>query len=338
MKTVNSDYRITPRPMLWGVGVVWTLWLVMMISSDRWYLFIDNWFMSVTMMVGSFIAGATSEGGGAVAFPVMTLLFHIPPAIARDFALMIQSVGMGAAAFTIICLKIPVVWRAVVFAGLGGAIGIIVGIEVLSPLFAAPYIKTFFTCFWLSFAIVLFCTNRRRQHVNTLSSDSWTTQGLLLSVGMIGGMVSGLTGSGLDIVTFALLVLGFNISEKIATPTSVVLMASNAMVGFAWKASGIATPLADQAWLYWYVCIPIVVIGAPLGALFISQRSRSLIAAFLYGSIVVQYCLAWLILPQTPSLMLFNAASLVLGISLFGYIAYQGRRPLPVPAGCVRSV
>jgi uncharacterized membrane protein YfcA len=41
--------------------------------------------MSVTMAFGSFIAGATSEGGGAVAFPVMTLLFNIAPSIARDF-------------------------------------------------------------------------------------------------------------------------------------------------------------------------------------------------------------------------------------------------------------
>ena len=35
----------------------------------------------------------TSEGGGAVAFPVMTLALEIPPAVARDFSLMIQSCG-----------------------------------------------------------------------------------------------------------------------------------------------------------------------------------------------------------------------------------------------------
>ena len=29
--------------------------------------------MSLTMCLGSFIAGATSEGGGAIAYPVMTL-------------------------------------------------------------------------------------------------------------------------------------------------------------------------------------------------------------------------------------------------------------------------
>ena len=33
------------------------------------------------MGFGSFIAGATTEGGGAVAFPVLTLLFEIPPEV-----------------------------------------------------------------------------------------------------------------------------------------------------------------------------------------------------------------------------------------------------------------
>ena len=50
------------------------------------------------MCLGSFIAGATSEGGGAIAYPVMTLgPWKIAPLIARDFSLMIQSIGMIAA-------------------------------------------------------------------------------------------------------------------------------------------------------------------------------------------------------------------------------------------------
>ena len=52
------------------------------------------------------IVGMTSEGGGAVAFPVMTLAFGIKPMVARDFSLMIQSCGMTAAAFTIFFMKV----------------------------------------------------------------------------------------------------------------------------------------------------------------------------------------------------------------------------------------
>ena len=49
--------------------------------------------MAITMLVGSFIGGATSEGGGAVAFPVMTLVLHLSPSVARDFSMMIQCCG-----------------------------------------------------------------------------------------------------------------------------------------------------------------------------------------------------------------------------------------------------
>ena len=45
------------------------------------------------MMFGGLIAGMTTEGGGAVAFPVMTLALGIEPSVARDFSLMSQSCG-----------------------------------------------------------------------------------------------------------------------------------------------------------------------------------------------------------------------------------------------------
>ena len=143
--------------------LVWTVWLLLMTSGNRWNLFLDNWFMSVTMAVGSFIAGSTSEGGGAVAFPVMTLLFDIKPAVARDFSLMIQSVGMTAAAIAIFQNRIPIESRALIFAGLGGALGIILGLEVIAPYLPAVATKMFFVSLWLSFGVALLWMNRDRQ-------------------------------------------------------------------------------------------------------------------------------------------------------------------------------
>ena len=55
--------------------------------------FPDRFLMSITMVFGATIGGMTSEGGGAVAFPVMTLALRIKPSVARDFSLMIQSCG-----------------------------------------------------------------------------------------------------------------------------------------------------------------------------------------------------------------------------------------------------
>ena len=163
---MKSDIRITRHPILVGTAVVWTGWLILISNIDGWSLFASKWFMTLTMVFGSFIAGATSEGGGAVAFPVMTLLFKIDPVVARDFSILIQSVGMMAASFTIYCLKIPVVWRAIVFAGLGGAAGIIIGLEFIAPLFSSSYTKLFFVSVWLSFACALYLINLNKKRVH----------------------------------------------------------------------------------------------------------------------------------------------------------------------------
>ncbi len=61
---------------LYFIVLVISLWAVAMLAGGRFHLFAENWWMSVTMAFGSFVAGATSQGGGAVAFPVMTLGFE----------------------------------------------------------------------------------------------------------------------------------------------------------------------------------------------------------------------------------------------------------------------
>jgi hypothetical protein len=120
-KMKNPEYEkrfVNRHRRLIGMAVPFILvqiaWWAYMISEDRLALFtglsgksqIPRWYMSVTMIFGSMIAGATSEGGASVAFPVMTLAFGITPAVARDFSFMIQSVGMTAAAFTIFFMKV----------------------------------------------------------------------------------------------------------------------------------------------------------------------------------------------------------------------------------------
>ena len=129
--------------MMIPIIIVHAFWWSYMVSSDSFDLFkgqagangIPRWYMSVTMVFGSMVAGATSEGGAAVAFPVMTLVFGIAPAVARDFSYMIQSVGMTSAAFTILYMKVLVEWKAVYYTTIGGVAGIIFGLEyiVLEP-------------------------------------------------------------------------------------------------------------------------------------------------------------------------------------------------------------
>lgn len=267
--------------------------------------------------------------GGAVAFPVMTLMFDIHPNIARDFSLMIQSVGMVAAALTIIILRIPIVWRAVVLPSLGGVCGVIFGIEVMQPMLSPPLVKLFFTSLWLSFGCVLFWTNRHadRQVVRDMGPATNPDIIRLLAVGFIGGTVSGITGSGLDIITFSLLVLFYRTCETVATPTSVILMAINSVWAFLWM-EGFGSGVAEAAWDYWLVCIPIVVIGAPLGAWFIRNKSRKFIARILYTSIICQFIGALLILPMDMRLALFSGSVIIVGLLCFWAAIHFGNRRL----------
>ena len=148
--------------------LVHVIWWSYMVSNDKFGLFtgragangIPRWYMSVTMVLGSMVAGATSEGGAAVAFPVMTLMFGINPAVARDFSFMIQSIGMSCAAFTILFMGVLVEWKALLYTTLGGVAGIVFGLEycILDP----PYAKMYFVVIWGAFAASLFWLNRIR--------------------------------------------------------------------------------------------------------------------------------------------------------------------------------
>ncbi|MCA9186319.1 MAG: sulfite exporter TauE/SafE family protein [Pirellulaceae bacterium] len=306
---------------------VWTVWGTAITAAGKWSALADGWPMSITMCLGSFVAGATSEGGGAVAFPVMTLLFRIPPSVARDFSLMIQSVGMTAATIAIVSSNIRVNWQAILWSGLGGMLGIVIGLQWFSVWLPPAYLKIFFTSLWLSFAAALFAVNWlwKRSVVSSVRGWGAKDRALLLAIGVLGGIVSGLVGSGLDILTFTMLTLYFRVSEKIATPTSVILMASNACVGFFWQA-GVAGVVSGEAWSFWWACVPVVVVGAPLGAWFIRRRSRHFITAILCVSIVLQFVGAALLVPHDRQLWWFSASVVAGGMILFGGMYMMGIR------------
>jgi len=327
--TPDATSRARPGRVLPLIVAVWFVWALAMAASDRWALLGDGWFMSVTMAFGSFVAGATSEGGGAVAFPVMTLFLAIDPSVARDFSLMIQSVGMTAASMTILLTGIRVERRAILWASLGGAVGIVLGLEHVAGLLSPSFAKMLFTATWLSFAVALFMINRyQEREVHREITHFLPRHAALLCVtGVVGGLVSSITGSGLDITVFSLLVLRLRINETVATPTSVVLMAINALVGFGWK-GGVRGEMAPEAWSDWWACVPVVVVGAPLGAWFIKRRSRQFVSGLLYVAIAIQTVAAAFIVPLTAGLLAFTGAVFLAGSVFFRWMASRGVRRL----------
>lgn len=81
-----------------------------------------------------------------------------------------------------------------------------------------------------------------------------------------------------------------------------------------------------MAWDFWVVCIPIVVVGAPLGAIVISRCSRGVLLGLLLTSISVQYIAALILVPQSVALVGFNLAVVSTGAVVFFALGQVGQR------------
>tara|TARA_R100001143_G_scaffold58746_1_gene56839 strand:- start:53403 stop:54335 length:933 start_codon:yes stop_codon:yes gene_type:complete len=296
-------------------------------TSSSWHLFAENWFMTVTMIFGSFIAGASSEGGGAIAYPAMTLLFKIEPDVARNFSFAIQSIGMVMASVWILASKIKIEKSYLLLAGIGGFFGILIGSVFIAPFIKPDFAKMMFVSFWLSFGIALWVVNfvnHRKSEDKLPSLNSYQTTELVL-VGLIGGIFSSILGNGLDICSFSYVVLKYRLSEKIATPTSVILMASNAVVGFVLNSFFLNT-MQSEAIQYWLVSIPVVIFGAPLGAFVITLIKRKTISMILILIIIVQFITALYIVKPGLTLSFFSVVIFLIGILIF-FVLTKRRDP-----------
>ena len=310
--TIKFPYSISVVFML----ATWAAWFKLA-GTNPFSTVLAHWDIALTMVLGSFIAGATSEGGGAVAFPVFTKLLHISPHDTKVFSLAIQSVGMSAASIFIITMRIPVEWRVILWATLGGVFGISLGAIVLFPLLPAEIIKMSFTMMITSFAVTLYLLNRHIRHCHTtLPTIGTIEKALLFLAGFVGGIMSGLVGNGIDIITFSLIVLLFRLSEKVATPTSVILMAINAIFGFCLHLF-ILQDFSPTIEAYWLAAVPIVVVGAPVGALFCSYLNRNTIASILYALIFIELFSSLLIIPLTQEVLLASLCTLSLFAGLY---------------------
>ena len=351
------------------IFIVYTCYFSYMITTDNFGLFIGKtgafhaprWYVSITMVFGSMMAGATSEGGAAVAFPVLTLTMGIAPSIARDFSYLIQSVGMTSAAFSIWYMGVKVERHSIIYCTLGGVAGVILGLEEVAPRLTPPYSKMYFVSIWFSFAVSLYWVNYFYGGVVYDSIPHWTRADfvvksfstglaqcpkltvsinwkacLLVSFGFLGGIFSAMSGSGIDICSFALLCLLFRVNERVATPTSVVLMAINTVVAYLYRAFKMHE-VDPESYNLWLVCVPIVVIGAPLGAIVSSHFHRTIFAIMIYITDVAQFVGAlvvikpWLTIANggktdTPAHLTGSSAGLVLaGGVFFTILAFSGQ-------------
>lgn len=342
-------------------------WIYMAVA-DKFYIFTETspsstdgipyWYMSVVLVFGSVIAGCTSEGGAAIAYPMMVLVFGIPPKIARDYSYMHQTFGMGCASTTIFFMKLKLEWYSLVLGSIGGVGGVILGLEQIVWRLTATYNKMYFVSLWITFAFSLMWINKLRKRVNFDNIPNfWGTRAntraelplytrlfhtywravVLVASGFLGGIFTAMCGSGIDIAVFAVLVLVFRVSEKIATPTSVILMALNAFVAFFYRQFGMGG-VWPEAWNFLIACMPICVFGASFGALVGSHFHRLVHANLVYIVDATQFIGALIVLKpwtyektNTPLHLCLTSLSLIIaGCVFFTMQAYAGQKLLHV--------
>lgn len=307
----KTRWRSALRVNLAIALLVWIVWLTFGARQAIDRLFVD-WKVALTMVFGSLVGGGTSEGGGAIAFPIFTKLLHIAPMDARNFSLAIQSIGMGAASLSILYLRIPIERRALFYSGAPGVLGVAFGAYFVAPTIPPVFVRTSFTVLVSSIGVALLLVNREKSVLpnENMALFGASEKSILMAGGFLGGVVSALVGTGENSVIFMVLVLLFRVNEKIVTPTTVILMTLVTIPGFLLHVF-VLRDFAPTLMGYWLAAVPVVAVGAPMGAFICSQMNRHVMVLLLLFLISLEFLRTVLLVPMSRPLLWVSFATLV---------------------------
>ncbi|HSP42699.1 MAG TPA: sulfite exporter TauE/SafE family protein [Luteolibacter sp.] len=315
--------RERPRPRLW----IWFLWLVVFYAVWSVLVFVmghlqtalDHWPMAVAMAFGSYAAGSTPMGGGTVGFPILVLLFDQPAELGRDFSFAIQSIGMTSASIFILARRQPLAGAMLKGAIIGAALGTPLGIFLVAPWIPGLWIKLVFAVVWGSFGILhLWRIREIVIHEGMTDFDEKWDQRIGFIVGLASGaLFVSVSGVGIDMVLYTVLVLLCRADLKIAIPTSVIIMAFCSVLGILIKLA--FTGVQPGVFGNWLAAAPIVALGAPLGVFVVQYIGRKptllVVAALCVGQFV------WTITRESAALGITGIvlSLLAVGACLIGF-------------------
>ena len=115
------------------IGAFLAVWVVLAFGFGLFPEILRQWPMALVMILGSMVAGSTPMGGGAVSFPFLVLWLGIRPDTARTFGLVIQALGMTSAMIFILCRRVPIQGRLLLWTVAGAAAGMLIGTAAVAP-------------------------------------------------------------------------------------------------------------------------------------------------------------------------------------------------------------
>jgi len=273
------------RHSFWVLAAAFSIFFVLYMQENSIALYREYWPGAITMIGGSFVAGSTPLGGGAVAFPVFSKLLNASTDDARTFGFLIQAVGMSFATLFFVLNRINIVWRWIHVALPAAIIGLMLGIFIF-PL-ADALVKVVYSVFVVTSGVLLIRTHTRDEsgEKRVAKEPSWC---LLLVVGFVGGLLSSKVGAGADTILFFSLVILCRYPAKTIIPTSICFMALIAVAGAGF--SYLATPhsINDFVINNWLAAAPVVAIGAPLGGLVMSKISPRKLIRFIKCVLLIE--------------------------------------------------
>ncbi len=356
--------------LVWLLPAAYTVgWLMYVTGSDHWGRVLAVWRTSTTMVFGSFVAGSTPQGGGAIAFPVFTKLLGITGPVARSFSLSIQATGMIMASATILLAGRKVDAKAIVIGTSGGLIGFAIGAYVLSdpstlwwePRLPGAWVKVGFTIVIAAMArIVQLC------FVGGASGHDGLRQwraGHVVGLGglaVAGGVASALAGSGTDVALFLFLTLVAGTHPKVGIPTSIITMALVSLAGLitfgligeqlavdlnemgqvvavGGSPLAAANPAAFDLFGIWLGASVIVVWGAPLGAWAASVASDRLLIGFVLAIAVAEVVTTVLFLDDLRTDRALATFGLVGLVAILGAVNWAAARFAPTTQQAVST-
>jgi uncharacterized membrane protein YfcA len=270
---MNCLRRTPLLPWFIWLGLFYGTWVTLVAGGRLWLQMAVHWPIALAMAVGSYVAGSTPMGGGTVGFPILVLLFKYPATLGRDFSLCIQSIGMVSASIFILSSQRKIAWPMLRWSMAASTVAF-----PLSTLFLVPHIsdlsiKLLFAVIWCSFGIMTLVKIREMCELTGMRQVDLNYERVAgILVGIIGGVVASITGVGIDMIIYAVLVLLWRMDLKIAVPTSVILMAYVSVIGVATHV--LYGGLDPQVFYNWLAAAPVVCLGAPLGAFIVSLIDR----------------------------------------------------------------
>ncbi len=311
-----------------ALAAFYLCWSTYLSMSQSWHVLADKWPIAVAMALGSFVAGSTPMGGGTVGFPFLVLGFDFPVSVGRDFSFAIQSVGMVSATLYLLAVRRPLDWAFLRPALIGASMGTPLGLVQFAPNVPTVVIKLAFASLCASFGVLHLVKSRSLvEDARGTGAGPFSRAHAGYAMGFFGaGLVSSITGVGVDMLAYIVLVLLFRSDLRIAIPTSVVLMAFTSLVG---TATQITLGELDQGVRdLWLAAAPVVAIGAPLGAVVVERLNRH--AALRFVSLLCLGQFVWTLHHEAESLgsagVSIALVTMAVTLGLFEHLYRLGRQ------------